>query len=94
MENKIYFELDGHKFRYDTEDDYMAKYVKKAYKNYSVISTERKNNKMYFYLKSKIYNFDSKSGDLYQHKKFILNIKQTSNLVLNSYPSIPTPYTD
>ena len=79
MENKIYFELDGHKFRYDTEDDYIARYIKKTYgkrifHTHSVVSTERKNNKMYFYFKSKIYNFDGKSGDLYQHKKFILNI--------------------
>ena len=94
MENKIYFEIEGIKFRYDTEDDYLARYFKKAYKNYRVVSTKRKNNKMYFYSKSKIYNFDSKTGDLYQHKKFILNIKQTSNPVPSSYPSKPTPCID
>ena len=77
MENKIYFELDGHKFRYDTEDDYIGRYwdyKTKRNKAWKIVSTERKNNKMYFYSKNKIYNFDGKSGDLYQHKTFILNI--------------------
>jgi hypothetical protein len=86
MENKIYFEIEGIKFRYDTEDDYLARYFKKAYKNYRVVSTERKNNKMYFYSKNKIYNFDSKTGDLYQHKKFILNIHSYDYCELDDLP--------
>ena len=66
-----------------------GKYCRWLHKN--IINSE---DYTYFDSKGKRYKIHKKTGDIYQHKTFVMNIKQTSNPVLSPFSSIPTPCID
>ena len=81
-------------FHYKYQEEHLLRYYKtKRICPWSWINQTNSKDYIYFVSKGKNYKIHKKTGDIYQHKTFVMNIKQTSNPVPSSYPSIPKPYT-
>ena len=87
------FTLNNFQYKYQEERilklSKSGKYCRWLHKNIT-----NSKDYIYFVSKGKNYKIHKKTGDIYQHKTFVMNIKQTSNPVPSSYPSIPTPCID